>query len=121
RNPAPMQQDYAELCDSGHLWVSEHDGEIGGMLVCFPKHDAYFVETAAVDTGQQGRGHGRLLMQHAEALAAAHERRSIILYTNAAMTENIAFYDRLGYSITERRNEDGFERIYFAKAIDAPR
>ena len=120
RDPAPMLQDYAALGSDGHLWVAEHDGEIGGMLACFPKDDAYFVETIAIDPGRQGSGLGRILMQYAETLAAGLKHGTVSLYTNAAMTENIAFYDRLGYSITGRGNEDGFERIYFEKEIGTP-
>lgn len=121
RNPAPMEQDYAALASQGRLWVAEDAGDVAGLLVCFPKDDVFFVETVAIAPGHQGQGIGRLLMGHAEMLAAKHHKPAVALYTNAAMTENITFYDRLGYSITERRVEDGFERIFFEKAALSPR
>ena len=39
------------------------------------------------------------------------------LYTNAAMRENLSLYPRLGWVETDRRTEDGFERVYFEKPV----
>lgn len=39
------------------------------------------------------------------------------LYTNAKMTENLTLYARLGWRETDRRTEQGFERVYFEKAV----
>jgi hypothetical protein len=38
-----------------------------------------------------------------------------------AMTENIAFYERLGFVETHRAEEKGFKRVYMTKSLDAPR
>jgi hypothetical protein len=35
------------------------------------------------------------------------------------MTSNIALYERLGYRITQRAEEDGFARVHMAKTIQA--
>jgi hypothetical protein len=37
------------------------------------------------------------------------------LYTNAAMSENLALYPRLGYREVDRRRDAGFDRVFFAK------
>lgn len=42
----------------------------------------------------------------------------IRLYTNEAMTENLAYYPRHGYRETHRGIEDGYRRVYFTKVID---
>ena len=39
------------------------------------------------------------------------------LYTNVLMTENFALYERLGFRETGRVSEQGFERLYMAKAL----
>ncbi len=117
RRPAPMDQDYGRLSKQGQLWVAVEGADITGVLVCYPNRTAYFLETVAVDPGHQAKGLGRILTKHAEARAVALGHGKIALYTNAAMTENIALYEKLGYSITERRNEDGFERVYFCKVM----
>jgi Ni,Fe-hydrogenase III large subunit len=44
---------------------------------------------------------------------------SIELYTNAKMTENLAYYPRLGFEETGRRREDGFDRVYFRRLVSA--
>jgi ribosomal protein S18 acetylase RimI-like enzyme len=64
---------------------------------------------------QQGTGVGRALMAHAERYAREIGRPELRLYTNAAMTENLALYSRLGYREVGRRSEHCFERVYFAK------
>ncbi len=56
-------------------------------------------------------------MQHVEREALEHGLTEIRLYTNALMTENLAWYPRLGYEETGRRMEDGFDRVYFRKPV----
>jgi hypothetical protein len=33
------------------------------------------------------------------------------------MTENLAFYHRLGYCEEDKRLEDGYHRVYFVKVL----
>lgn len=127
RRPAPMDADYAAAIRAGRVDVlsdggdSRRDGTVRGFVVHFARDADWFVETVAVDPACQGLGFGRRLMAHAEARARAAGRAAIALYTNAAMTENLAYYPRLGYRETARRVEDGFARVYFAKRLpDAP-
>jgi hypothetical protein len=53
----------------------------------------------------------------AESLAADLGLPELRLYTNAAMTENLKLYPRLGYGETGRHSERGFERVYFSKSL----
>jgi ribosomal protein S18 acetylase RimI-like enzyme len=39
------------------------------------------------------------------------------LYTNVKMARNIGWYERLGFVETRRGVENGFERVYFRKAL----
>lgn len=39
------------------------------------------------------------------------------LYTNEAMTENLAFYQRQGYIETHRGVQDGYHRVFLVKAV----
>jgi len=54
-------------------------------------------------------------------LAEQHARRlrlsEIRLYTNEAMTENVAYYARHGYVETHRAEQDGFRRVFFRKPV----
>jgi ribosomal protein S18 acetylase RimI-like enzyme len=117
RRPAPMDADYAARVLAGNAFVAEDDGGIAGLLVLVAGPDHLLVENVAVEPGRQGAGIGRELMAYAERRARSRGLPELRLYTNAAMTENIAFYLRLGYEEAGRRNEEGFRRVFFAKRL----
>ena len=55
-------------------------------------------------------------LMHAEQQARCDTRRCRCT-ANAAMTENLTLYPRIGYVEVARRSEDGFERVYFTKDL----
>ena len=113
--PAPMVADFAAAQAAGHLWVS---GEpVAGFVVAYSRGDHWHLENVAVDPKAQGRGLGRHLIEAVERMAAARGARAVELYTNAAMTENQALYPRLGYCETGQGREDGFDRVFYRKAL----
>jgi GNAT superfamily N-acetyltransferase len=67
----------------------------------------------------RGEGVGRALIAFAEGLARDAGCRSIRLYTHAMMTENLAYYPRLGFVETHRATEKGYDRVYMAKPLAA--
>ena len=117
RPPGPMLDDYRALVDADRVHVIEHDGSIHGLVVLIPQPGAMLLDNVAVAPAAQGRGLGRALLQFAETTAIAAGYRSVLLYTNAAMTENIALYARNGYVETHRATEHGLHRVYMAKAL----
>jgi ribosomal protein S18 acetylase RimI-like enzyme len=117
QEPAPMLADYAALIDGGELQVLEEAGSPVALIVLRPDADAIFVENIAVDPQAQGKGHGRALLAFAEDKARRLGLTAIRLYTNAAMTENLAYYPRLGFRETDRREEDGYKRVFFEKRV----
>ena len=117
REPGPMLDDYRFLIEEGRVYVIEHDGVIQGSLVLIPQIDAMLLDNVAVAPAAQGLGLGRKLLEFAEQKAVASGFRSIRLYTNEAMTENIALYSRVGYSETHRVEEKGLRRIYMTKPL----
>lgn len=120
RRPAPMQDDYAQKVRAGAVFVAD-DGGVVGLIVLIHAPDHLLIENVAVAPERQGSGIGRALMAHAEAHARERGLGELRLYTNAAMTENISLYRQLGYSEVERRREEGFERVFFAKATPRAR
>ena len=116
RRPAPMDDDYDAKTRRGEVFVAD-DGAVVGVIVLIERPDHLLVENVAVDTARQGTGVGRTLLAYAEEHAAALHLRELRLYTNEAMTENLAFYPRLGYRETGRRIEDGFCRVYYSKRL----
>jgi ribosomal protein S18 acetylase RimI-like enzyme len=56
-------------------------------------------------------------MDFVEEQARAGGYGEIRLYTHERMTENIPYYEKLGYVEVERRVEDGYHRVFFRKTL----
>jgi GNAT superfamily N-acetyltransferase len=118
RPPAPVSNDYRAEAGAGQIWVL---GEpVVGVIVLIgqdDQDDGLLVENVAVSPAAQGTGIGRRLMEFAEQRAIALGLRSLSLYTNEIMSENLAIYARLGYRETGRRTEDGYRRVFMEKLL----
>ncbi|MFL5871206.1 MAG: GNAT family N-acetyltransferase [Solirubrobacterales bacterium] len=117
--PAPMDEDYDQLCARGEVYVS--GDPIRGVLVLRDGGDHLFVDVVAVDPPAQGSGIGGELMGFAELEAVRLGRPELRLLTNERMTENLAFYAHLCYEEYERRTEHGYRRVYLRKAVPVTR
>jgi ribosomal protein S18 acetylase RimI-like enzyme len=118
KKPAPMVADFAAAIEAGTLYVIEADAQICGFVVFYACNDYLQLENVAVDPRFQGLGLGMQLIEFVEQQARVGGYGSIELYTNVKMTENLGLYPRLGYEEFDRRREDGFDRVYFSKALD---
>ncbi len=118
RKPGPMLDDYAALIEGQHAYVMWDGGDIVGVLVLIAEAEAMLLDNVAVHPDAQGRGHGRALIAFAEGLARKRGFKAVRLYTNEAMTENIALYGQLGFVETHRGDEKGFRRVYMTKRMD---
>ena len=117
RKPAPMVADFKSALDAGNLQIIIVNAEPIGFVVSFARGNNLFVENVALHPVHQGKGHASKLFAHLESTARQNSLVAIELYTNEKMTENLPFYARLGFEITDRRHEDGFDRIYFTKRL----
>lgn len=115
--PAPMRTDYAALVDAHQVWVAELDGVVVGLLVLKIEPDHLLLDNVAVSAEARGTGIGRRLLAFADAYAREHGRTEVRLYTNEAMTENIAYYPRHGYVETHRATDNGYRRVFFTKSL----
>jgi GNAT superfamily N-acetyltransferase len=114
RQPAPMVADFHALIAAGHVYVTDARD---GFVVFFERDGAMFLENVAVHPDAAGKGTGRALIAFCEDAARGAGLTTVTLYTNAKMTENLSIYPHLGYECTDRRMEDGFDRVYFSKRI----
>jgi ribosomal protein S18 acetylase RimI-like enzyme len=112
REPPPMVADFAAFIARNVTFVIEDDGELRGFTIAWPEEDAYLIDNIAVDPLVQGRGLGRKLIEHAVDEARRLGLSALRLYTNVAMTENLAMYRRIGFVETHRAVEDGLNRVY---------
>ncbi|MGD9890610.1 MAG: GNAT family N-acetyltransferase [Dehalococcoidia bacterium] len=117
QEPAPMQADYATLVDEGVVFVLPGVGRLRAAIVMMPEANHLFLENIAVHPEEQGQGLGRQLMAWVDDQARALGLVAVELYTNELMTENLAFYPRLGYVEVDRRLDDGFRRVFMRKPL----
>jgi ribosomal protein S18 acetylase RimI-like enzyme len=117
RRPAPMDADHAALIEDANVWVLTQGEKLLASMVTLVMDDHLLLESIAVAPEAQGRGYGALLLRRAEDDAHDADRTEVRLYTNAAMTENIAMYPRFGYVETHRSGQDGFRRVFFSKVL----
>lgn len=120
RKPQPMLDNYIALIKEGRVHVAERDAIVQGVLVLVPQADAMLLDNVAVAPEWQGSGIGRQMLEFAEHTTIAAGFNWVRLYTNQAMTENIALYTRLGYVETHRVEEKGLRRVYMSKCVGEP-
>lgn len=119
--PGPMEDDYGERVEAGLVSVAADDAVVG-LIVLIREPDSLLVENVAVDPERQGEGIGRALLAFAEDEAARVGRDRLSLYTHEKMSENLALYGQLGYSVDERRQQGGFALVFLSKRLaEAPR
>ena len=117
RRPAPMLANYDALIEQGTVYVIDGARGIDGVLVIRPHDDHLLLENVAVRPSRQKQGLGRKLIAFAEDQAMERGLSEVQLYTHVRMEGNLSVYPRLGYEETERRSEDGYERVYFRKQL----
>jgi len=118
--PAPMTADYASLINSSFLYSLIADETVAGCIsLCVStSHDsALEINNLAIHPSSQGKGYGKLLVAFTEDVAEEKGLKNCCLYTNVKMVENVALYSKLGYKEIGRWSEDGFERVFFVKAL----
>jgi len=124
REPKPMTADYGRIIAESRVWVAECGATCCGVLVLDLHPDHALIYSIAVHPRRQGHGLGRRLLALAEAETRRRGRRELRLYTNAKMTENIAFYTWLGFRETERRphqDHADFILVFMCKDVVAER
>jgi GNAT superfamily N-acetyltransferase len=116
--PAPMDADYEEKVAEGGVFVAD-EGAVVGAIVLAEEHDHLLIENVAVIPERQGEGIGRALLCFAEQRAREARIDLLRLYTHALMSENLVIYARLGYREEKRRTDNGFERVFLVKRLEA--
>ena len=91
RAPAPMTADYAQPVSAGQAWAAVRDGEVVGFVILIAEPGYLLLENVAVLPAAQGGGVGGRLLALAEEQARGLGLAEVRLYTNEAMTENIAY------------------------------
>lgn len=117
RPPFPMLADYGKFIGSGQAWLAETHGEIAAILVLVPKSEDLMLDAIAVKSCYQKNGLGRLLINFALARARECGAKNLKIYTNAAMTENLLWYEKLGFTEIGRGVENDYNRVWMQKSL----
>ncbi|KAJ5757698.1 uncharacterized protein N7511_006392 [Penicillium nucicola] len=117
--PAPMSEDWEQAMRVHEvMMLKDNDQSVGSIdFLVDDQTNSLKINNVVVDAGAQGRGYGYWMMKYAETEARQRGLPRVTLFTNVKMTENVGFYGKLGFVETERKLEDGFERIYFCKRL----
>ena len=115
--PAPMKEDYNLIVAHDLAFVALKEGLIVGFLALKMEEGRIRLDSVAVLPRFQGLGLGRRLIGLAETQAKEGGFSEPELYTNEAMVENIRLYTRLGFKEADRREEDGYRRVYMRKSL----
>lgn len=116
QEPAPMRPDFAGHIANDIVFVWD-DGGVRAYAVIITGEGEPLLDNIAVDPNAQGQRLGSKLLSHVEAHLSEQGVSAYTLYTNVHMTENIAWYSRSGFTETGRGMQDGFERVFFRKAL----
>jgi len=116
RPPMPMTIDYPAAIKAGKVWVAGNPSTDGFVLL-EDTEDALLLDVIAVSPSAQGSGVGSALLDFVETEARSRGYSRVTLYTNAAMTENLAYYPRHGYTETHRESFHGFDRVHFTRPL----
>jgi ribosomal protein S18 acetylase RimI-like enzyme len=120
REPRPMTADYDAALRDHLVDLLRVDGEAVALIEMAPTADHLLIVNVAVVPAQQGRGHGRALMAHAEEVARSLNLSEVRLYTNALFAENLRLYRRLGYRVDREEQHPQFGvAVHMSKRLGA--
>jgi GNAT superfamily N-acetyltransferase len=120
REPLPMQADYERAVAEHTIDLLVVDGALAGLIETILRPDHLWIENVAVAPEQQGRGFGRLLLDHAERRAVQSGRAEIRLLTNQMFAANLELYAKRGYSVDRTEPFRGGTTVHMSKRIEPP-
>ena len=95
------------------------NGALVGLIETMLQPDHLWIENVAVAPEQQGRGFGRLLLDHAERRALQFGRPEIRLLTNQAFAANLELYAKCGYVVDRTEPFRGGMTVHMSKRVEA--
>ncbi len=115
--PLPLLHDYDEVARAGNTYVLTIRQQVVGMVTFLSYPDHLLLRNLAVLPAYQRQGLGRMLVDFVEAEARRRNLTEVRLWTREEMSDNIRYYQDLGYSLTKKAVVDGCGRVYFCKTL----
>lgn len=117
--PLPLLADYDEAVIAHEIDLLSVNGSVVALVETVRDGDALLIVSVAVAPEEQGRGHGRAMLAHAECKARRLGLERTRLYTNALMAENIALYRHLSYTIDSETTVGDRRHVNMSKRLAA--
>lgn len=115
-----MQADYERAVVEHTVDLLIVDGAVAGLIETILRPNHLWIENVAVAPDHQGRGFGRLLLDHAERRAVQCGRETIRLVTNQAFAANLELYAKRGYGVDRAEPFRGGTTVHMSKRIEPP-
>ena len=117
--PEPAGVDLAAEVAADRIWVAARSEQVVGYLRMTPTSSHLLVDSLALapaDTGTDAEA-GPLLLAVAEQLAWELGVGQLRMTTDAAMQQNLALCQRLGWVEMRREHQGGRDRVVLAKDV----
>lgn len=117
--PGPMLEDYRTALQNHPLFIATQDTLPVGVVLLkdAPGEDYMWLDVLATRTAYRGRGIGQALVAYSEDFMRSLGKKESRLYTHVKYEHSLALYQYLGYSITHRVREYGYDRYYMKKLL----
>ena len=118
REPLPMGVDYDDTVRRHRFDLLEEGDDLVALIETTPSGEQLLIVNVAVRPDRQGRGYGKRLLAHADALARETGLRRLWLYTNQRFEENIRLYAAVGYRIDREEPLNGGVAVHMMKTLE---
>jgi ribosomal protein S18 acetylase RimI-like enzyme len=112
-----MNADYVAAVHGHIIDLLHRDGELVGLIEMQPQNDHLYIDNIAVAPAYQGRGYGRTLLAHAEAISQLLGLKEVRLSTNQRWVDTVRLYERFGYRTDRKEIEERGTVLYMSKAL----
>lgn len=99
----------AERLTKNRLFLALKGGKLAGAVFAAVKGDAVYLDRLSVDPHARGLGIARRLIDAVEEHARESGAARVTLGVRLALTQNISFFERLGFVETGRKAHAGFD------------
>jgi GNAT superfamily N-acetyltransferase len=116
--PIPLQADYAKILTEYEVWLHESGDRLAGVLILEPRADDLLIWSVATAPDARRSGLGNRLLAAAEQRARRLGKRIMRLYTGELLVNNVAWYQRRGYTIEHTEVMSDRRIVHMKKTIE---
>nr|WP_198671113.1 GNAT family N-acetyltransferase [Oceanibium sediminis] len=112
-----MSADYRDMVDAEHISVYVVENAVRGFVCYWIDGPDVHVEALALAARARRKGAGRMLLDHVDRQGLRAHCRRLIFHSNAQNFENLAYFRGKGLQETDRRIDNGYERIVMERYL----